>query len=1009
MSKRRGLSLIAIALLPFATVFSETEGKGLNLGFSDAPVGQGPKEMTPGGGASPGENVRIVDKKSLPPDPFGNEENRSLMMEKTGEEAPVALFQMERGFHKGDLSFRYFSDTSGTFETATRAFCGLQGRGETALMLQSIGTRFYYINGKSNAEAFDQVLLEREGNLVVISFDLSAGTFTGSLNGEPLTRGDKRTFPLRVIPSEINEVLLRVSTNGGPAARAFFDDITMSGEPVSAVAQDVGRGELIEIQAVLPPDPTDLVAGDQRPARVYLDFKKILQEAGVSGVPDLATLRVISRKENGEEMRGASFAYGKGAEVPVRWDDASIAYEFPEVDHLDVKTGELKREIHERLGYSYNVTGDGNEGWLTWVHTKTGEGIPGRYTISFRVLPEGEKGTGSPPRAWIGDGVARFTKEAASVTGSGHTRMATADWNGDGLIDLILGENYGHILVMLNHGTPTNPRFGEQKFVLGADGLPIDAGISASPHIVDWDADGNEDLLVGTHWNRLLFYRNVGNNKERKLEYRGIVNVGGKPLELPCEPVVGRPDGAFVRDYYPTVETMDWDNDGDLDLLAGGYVTGRIFLFENTGRDDLGVPILKDRGPISSGAKVLNVRDWSAAPAIGDLNGDGLPDLVSGWFPMSAESKAGEPTLRYYVNTGKVGQPEFTERPFPFDGKFTAAALHSPRLADFNNDGLIDIAMSAGNNVCLLENIGSPKAPKFRLRSESMRPSWGNTPLPVAQFVDWNKDGLVDIITADYMVLINDGTGDPFFYKQKIPILPAGQRIAHPSGIGDDWYFPRVYDFDGDGDDDVLFGDWYGQIWWHENREGKFDLEGKLLTVESGEPIKVGPVGLDPKASFRALQGARTVFTVADFNGDGRNDLVVGDTYGVVRLFLNVGSNGFKFRESEILGDLKQRLSVDSVDWNKDSYPDIIAGAANGTVRLFLHKGKNDTTDLFEEGTTLEIPKIIQPRIITADVNGDGDTDLFLPSTRGSVLVERSFLDHGYAEPVKVEVIAPRK
>ncbi len=62
---------------------------------------------------------------------------------------------------------------------------------------------------------------------------------------------------------------------------------------------------------------------------------------------------------------------------------------------------------------------------LTWGHTKTGEGIPGRYTISFRVLPEA-KGNRIAPCAWIGDGLLRFTKEAANVAGSGHTRMATA-------------------------------------------------------------------------------------------------------------------------------------------------------------------------------------------------------------------------------------------------------------------------------------------------------------------------------------------------------------------------------------------------------------------------------------------------------------------------------------------------------------------------------------------------------------------------------------------------------
>jgi hypothetical protein len=43
------------------------------------------------------------------------------------------------------------------------------------------------------------------------------------------------------------------------------------------------------------------------------------------------------------------------------------------------------------------------------------------------------------------------------------------------------------------------------------------------------------------------------------------------------------------------------------------------------------------------------------------------------------------------------------------------------------------------------------------------------------------------------------------------------------------------------------------------------------------------------------------------------------------------------------------------------------------------------------------LPPIEQPRVLVADINGDGDDDLFLPSTQGSCFVERSFLKHGYA------------
>lgn len=973
-------------------------GEANQHNFNDSPAGQGPTGLDEEGPGRPEGIVQVVDATSHPADPFGGEGNRSLMIEKDSDRAASVCLRAEEGFRKGKVSFRFCHDLTGQYPP-TRAFVTLQGRGEAAILLQCSAGKLSYIDGDNRAQIFGQDLSIREANAITVEFDLDAGTFSGSLNGMPLTIGGETKFPVRGTPAEINEVLLRVGTSGGPTGRAFFDDIAFSGE-MAATAVAAPRGPLVELDVRLPEDPKDLAVGDQRPARVFLDFKKIL---GANERPDLSTLRIVAVDAAGQEIPGAKFAYGEGADLPIRWDDAAIPYEFPEVDHLDVKTGELKREIFERLGASYNITGEGKAGWLTWTHTKPKGGIVPRYRISFSLLPEGSTRPGAPPKAWIGDGVPRFTKSPPSIMGSGHTRLAVTDWNGDGLNDLVLGENYGHILVMLNRGTKTAPLFEDQKLVFDRDGAPVDAGITASPHVTDWDGDGKEDLLVGTHWNRLLFFRNTGDNIERKLEYQGMVKVGDEPLEVPFEPVVGRPAGAFTRDYYPVVETFDWDADGDLDLLVGGYVTGQIFLFENVGRSDRGEPILESRGPIMIDGKPLNVRDWAAAPAVGDLNGDGLPDLVSGWFAMSPESRKAGGTLRYYVNTGTPGAPKFSEQTLPVQG-FPSAGLHSPRIKDFNGDGLPDIAVSAGSDLFLLENVGTAKEPSFRVNRSAFVKSWGNTPLNVAQFADWNKDGLMDFVTDDYTVLINDGRGDPYFHSETVAILPPGQRIAHPSGIGDDWYFPRIYDFDGDGDADVLFGDWCGQVWYHENRGASgFDLEGKLLTLESGQPIKVGPIGLDPDTSFRALQGARTVLTMADYNGDGRNDLVLGDTYGVVRLFLNVGEVGHpKFREAEIIGDLKQRLSVDTVDWNQDGHPDIIAGSANGNVRLFLNSGKNQERDLFEEGSTLDIPKIIQPRVTAVDLNGDGDTDLFFPSTRGSILVERSFLEHGYAEAKSV-------
>ena len=48
------------------------------------------------------------------------------------------------------------------------------------------------------------------------------------------------------------------------------------------------------------------------------------------------------------------------------------------------------------------------------------------------------------------------------------------------------------------------------------------------------------------------------------------------------------------------------------------------------------------------------------------------------------------------------------------------------------------------------------------------------------------------------------------------------------------------------------------------------------------------------------------------------------------------------------------------------------------------------------------LPPIMQPRVRLGDLNGDGDDDLYFPSTQGACFVERSLLKHGYARGIVV-------
>ena len=87
-----------------------------------------------------------------------------------------------------------------------------------------------------------------------------------------------------------------------------------------------------------------------------------------------------------------------------------------------------------------------------------------------------------------------------------------------------------------------------------------------------------------------------------------------------------------------------------------------------------------------------------------------------------------------------------------------------------------------------------------------------------------------------------------------------------------------------DGAIDVLFGDWFGHVWLHRNRgtsaKPDFDLAGVKLLMTNGSPIKVGPIGGDPKTNFNALQGARTVVAAGDYISPAATNLLAyGETW----------------------------------------------------------------------------------------------------------------------------------
>jgi hypothetical protein len=151
--------------------------------------------------------------------------------------------------------------------------------------------------------------------------------------------------------------------------------------------------------------------------------------------------------------------------------------------------------------------------------------------------------------------------------GSGSSAFAV-DWNGDGKIDLLVGNVLGEVYFIPNEGSGKDLAFGKPRR-LEADGQPLKVNGDAAPVAADWDGDGRLDLVVGAEDGSVVWYRNAGSRQEPRLE-------AARPL-IPKSPLGwGGDDKRRPGDWGLRVKpcVVDWDGDGRLDILLGDRCGG---------------------------------------------------------------------------------------------------------------------------------------------------------------------------------------------------------------------------------------------------------------------------------------------------------------------------------------------------------------------------------------------------------------------------------------------------
>jgi len=199
--------------------------------------------------------------------------------------------------------------------------------------------------------------------------------------------------------------------------------------------------------------------------------------------------------------------------------------------------------------------------------------------------------------------------DGAAIAVSGPAFAFMADWDDDGNKDVVVGDGLGRVRWYRNTGTDDTPRFTLAGYLRGA-GVDIQVPGLAAPVVVDWNADGKKDLLVGDGAGRVTVFLNTGTDAAPVL-------AAGTAISLPDV-------GTSRANARPFI--TDLNQDGKKDLLVGD-VNGRIYTFINSGTD--AAPAFTSSGTLTGqGGQV--VVSSNAVPFIVDWDDNSMRDVVIG-------------------------------------------------------------------------------------------------------------------------------------------------------------------------------------------------------------------------------------------------------------------------------------------------------------------------------------------------------------------------------------------
>ena len=555
-----------------------------------------------------------------------------------------------------------------------------------------------------------------------------------------------------------------------------------------------------------------------------------------------------------------------------------------------------------------------------------------------------------------------FTSSLA--TGNSSVAVATGDFNGDGKLDVISLDYTANLNVMLGKGNGTfQTPIVTNAAMSNTFSEAIAVGDFNGDHLLDvavWATSattGNTEvnIFLGNGAGSFTFSAtytapnssnfNPGPNSiavsdvngDGKLDVVGLTQYNGAFIFL------GNGDGTFQAPaVYATGTTFgccnglavgDLNSDGKPDLAIAN--NDGISILLNKGNGTFGTVAYYSAGLAGSSP--------GDGIAIGDVNGDGKPDVV--------ETNENFGAIIFLNQGGGV---------FAESGAINGVPMGSTDnlvLADINNDKKLDIILvDGGGNVFTFYGKGTgvfTTGPAYPLQTQLFG---GNYSVAVG---DFNSDGTPDLLETDGEATstVSFGRGDGSFQTNQL--YAYGTLVANNIVTAD---------FNGDGFPDIA-----------QSLSG--GANGKI-GINLGSSHGVLGATSQVTASTCANNVVEWVAT-GDVNGDGKADIVAtmqgasfaGCQNNTVAVLIGQGTGKFKPAVYYPTNSAAQEGEVYLVDVNGDGKLDIVTENADGTISVLLNKG-NGT---YKAGTLVTGLSAIYPHSVYltfADFNGDGKMDI---------------------------------